>query len=280
MRKLYYRLGMLIGISGSGIGLTGLLRTFKYLPEYYIWRIITYALCIFVGMVVIFVTSWSRRKPRLRYYSKQFQVTVLYLTGTITLLYTENPGGFMLFIIGLMLAYRFSFLYRMTLLWTLIYNWGLILTAAFMYGYRISSVVDSLVFIGFVYLVIYMVYSEYYSFFKKRIKRLNTELDLARQIIPFGPELKKKLRAEGKTKSDFTGKEYEVMVAMCIHEKLTNDELADFLNISTATVKTHLNNIYRKTGIHNRSRLIAVYRDLLLERRKQGPVKILYFSSR
>ena len=267
MRKLYFRLGLLIGFVGVANGLTGLLMALEHQGEFVLNKYIAYVICFSFSAFVIIITLLSTRNPAFRYWSKQFQVTILYIAGTLSVLFSENTGGHILFLLAIMLAFRFSYLHRMTLLFTLIYDWILILTNAWMYGKRPSAVLDEVVFLGFAYLVVYIVYSEYSKFLKKRLGRLNRELDMAKRIIPFGAELRKKLRSEIPADSDLTRKEYEVMVAICVHEKLTNDELADFLGVSIATVKSHLNNIYRKTGIHNRSRLIAVYKDLLFERR-------------
>lgn len=41
---------------------------------------------------------------------------------------------------------------------------------------------------------------------------------------------------------------------------MSNKELAESHHISLSTVKTHLNNIYRKTGLENRKELIAQIR--------------------
>lgn len=55
---------------------------------------------------------------------------------------------------------------------------------------------------------------------------------------------------------NFTQKEQEIFTLMA--EGLSNDEIAKRLYISIHTVKTHLLNIYEKTGIHNRIQLIIL----------------------
>ena len=42
----------------------------------------------------------------------------------------------------------------------------------------------------------------------------------------------------------------------------TNGEIAGRLFVSTPTVKTHVNNLYRKLGVHGRTRAVARARDL------------------
>ncbi len=55
-----------------------------------------------------------------------------------------------------------------------------------------------------------------------------------------------------------TPKEREV-VGMVLND-MTDGEIADALSISRATLKTHIYNIYRKTGVKNRVQLIAFSR--------------------
>ena len=44
-------------------------------------------------------------------------------------------------------------------------------------------------------------------------------------------------------------------VSGLVSRGFTNEEIGDRLDISEPTVKTHLRNIYSKTGIHNRANL-------------------------
>ncbi|GAA3838228.1 hypothetical protein GCM10022206_90460 [Streptomyces chiangmaiensis] len=48
-----------------------------------------------------------------------------------------------------------------------------------------------------------------------------------------------------------TARETEVLVL--IAEGLTNQEIARRLHVSTATVKTHINNLFAKTGLKDRA---------------------------
>lgn len=64
---------------------------------------------------------------------------------------------------------------------------------------------------------------------------------------------------------NFTAKEEEVLDL--IAEGKTNKEIASTLFISTATVKTHVNNIYKKAGLSNRKAAVAYGR-----RQKSNPV--------
>ena len=44
-------------------------------------------------------------------------------------------------------------------------------------------------------------------------------------------------------------------ISYLVSDELTNDQIGEKLNISETTVKTHLRNIYSKTGIHDRTTL-------------------------
>jgi DNA-binding NarL/FixJ family response regulator len=54
-----------------------------------------------------------------------------------------------------------------------------------------------------------------------------------------------------------TKKEKEVLSLVC--NGLSNDQVADKLNVSINTIKMHMQNIYKKTNIRNRSHLLLAY---------------------
>jgi LuxR family transcriptional regulator, maltose regulon positive regulatory protein len=56
--------------------------------------------------------------------------------------------------------------------------------------------------------------------------------------------------------------EREVAVLRCLAEGLTSPQIAQKLFVSTNTVRTHLNNIYGKLGVHNRTQAILKARAL------------------
>jgi len=53
-------------------------------------------------------------------------------------------------------------------------------------------------------------------------------------------------------------------VLQLLHAGLSNREIANALSIAECTVKTHLTNIYRKLGVHNRTRAIAQAKELMV----------------
>ena len=52
---------------------------------------------------------------------------------------------------------------------------------------------------------------------------------------------------------ELSGREREISVLVA--REFTNEQIGEKLNISELTVKTHLRNIYSKTGIHDRANL-------------------------
>lgn len=56
--------------------------------------------------------------------------------------------------------------------------------------------------------------------------------------------------------------ERELEVLRLIQAGLNNQEIAEQLVIATSTVKTHLNNLYGKIGVHSRTQAVAIARDL------------------
>ena len=59
----------------------------------------------------------------------------------------------------------------------------------------------------------------------------------------------------GDIAAELTGREKEICALMV--EGLTNRQIADKLYISEGTVKNYISNIYDKTGIHDRVKLVV-----------------------
>lgn len=60
--------------------------------------------------------------------------------------------------------------------------------------------------------------------------------------------------ASGQPPDGLTGRETEVL--LLIAEGLSNQEIARRLHVSTATVKTHINNLFTKTGLKDRAQAV------------------------
>jgi LuxR family maltose regulon positive regulatory protein len=56
--------------------------------------------------------------------------------------------------------------------------------------------------------------------------------------------------------------ERELEVLRLIQAGYNNQEIAEQLVIAVSTVKTHLNNLYGKFGVHSRTQAVAIARDL------------------
>ena len=91
---------------------------------------------------------------------------------------------------------------------------------------------------------------------------LNSEL-FGSVIDEFLRESEKKLLIKAPDSSqlakmkDISKREMEVMAL--ISESMTNEEIAEKLFLSSKTVKTHIRNIYEKTGIRNRVEAVLLY---------------------
>jgi DNA-binding NarL/FixJ family response regulator len=51
----------------------------------------------------------------------------------------------------------------------------------------------------------------------------------------------------------------EMEVMALVSESMTNEEIAQKLFLSSKTIKTHVRNIFKKTGIHNRVEVALLY---------------------
>ena len=273
LNRFYFKMGIFLGTAVALIGILGFLMRFFIAGDRSPSVAVNYSICTLCGLLVVYTTLRSKKIPRLRYFSRQLQTMLLYIAGTMVLVYSGDLAGLILFIIGLVLAYRYSFMARRMLIITAGYNCVLIMVYARLQSFSPVEVVHELIFIIFSYSILFFIYSDFRLFLNRKINRLSSELDLARRVIPFGGELRKRLESAGSGNVDFTKKEYEVMIALCFYGKVSNEELSEFMSISKATVKTHLHNIYKKTGIHSRSRLITVYKDVFAERRSAERVE-------
>jgi ATP/maltotriose-dependent transcriptional regulator MalT len=74
------------------------------------------------------------------------------------------------------------------------------------------------------------------------------------------PNEKATAKADGRLPEPLRGRETEVLALMAAGE--SNGEIATRLFVSTSTVKTHVNNLYRKLGTSSRTRAVARAREL------------------
>jgi ATP/maltotriose-dependent transcriptional regulator MalT len=74
------------------------------------------------------------------------------------------------------------------------------------------------------------------------------------------PNEKATAKADGRLPEPLSGRETEVLALMAAGE--SNGEIATRLFVSTSTVKTHVNNLYRKLGTSSRTRAVARAREL------------------
>jgi len=66
-------------------------------------------------------------------------------------------------------------------------------------------------------------------------------------------------RPSASESSPLTGREHEIV--MLVAEGLTNAQIAERLWISPGTVRSHLENVFAKLGVHTRTAAVARIRD-------------------
>jgi RNA polymerase sigma factor (sigma-70 family) len=69
-------------------------------------------------------------------------------------------------------------------------------------------------------------------------------------IDPNNPQTKNLRSDIPQVVEPLTNREYDILVLL--QQRLSNKEIAEKLNLSTLTVKTHLKNIYEKLGVKQR----------------------------
>jgi DNA-binding NarL/FixJ family response regulator len=88
---------------------------------------------------------------------------------------------------------------------------------------------------------------------------LKGEFALTKQVVPFLVQLVNRVR-QVSPGSRLTPREEEVLA--CIFQGLRDKEIASRLGIGTATVHSHMHQIFEKLGVHSRGEIIAKYLEL------------------
>ena len=78
--------------------------------------------------------------------------------------------------------------------------------------------------------------------------------------------MRKLQHADATLACELTPREHQI--TSLVSADFSNNEIARWLNLTEATVKTHLHNIYRKARVQNRTALAARYR---ASRQANGP---------
>ena len=101
-----------------------------------------------------------------------------------------------------------------------------------------------------------------------RLRFARIEADPDRRYIPHAPQIRVVLADDAgepdqldaidwkRAAYRYTLTAREVQVARCLWRGYSNREIAQHLGISEATVKRHLANVYEKTGLHSRTKLM------------------------
>ena len=85
---------------------------------------------------------------------------------------------------------------------------------------------------------------------------------MARLLAAFGQEVEGPSPAMESLVEPLTERELEVLCLVVAG--LSNSEIADQLIIATSTVKSHINRIYGKLGVENRTQAVIKAQDLAL----------------
>jgi len=88
---------------------------------------------------------------------------------------------------------------------------------------------------------------------------------VAQKLVWIPPSLQAEITAQWRATNDprLTDRETEIVRLVALGK--TNAEVAERLGITEGTVKTHLNNVFKKLGLRNRAELVhhALHRDLV-----------------
>jgi len=103
---------------------------------------------------------------------------------------------------------------------------------------------------------------------RSRALRLGRELGLRRTLIDSGlaphHALPEKPARQGQLIEPLTDREQEVLALLC--QGLSNREMCDQLVLSNNTLKTHLQNLYAKLGVHSRLQAVRLAQQLNLRK--------------
>ena len=88
---------------------------------------------------------------------------------------------------------------------------------------------------------------------------LKGEFALTKQVVPFLIELIRRVRRVSPG-SHLTPREEEILA--CLFQGMRDKEIAAALGIGTATVHTHMHQLFEKLGVHSRAEIIAKFLEL------------------
>ena len=89
---------------------------------------------------------------------------------------------------------------------------------------------------------------------------LKGEFALGKQVVPFLIQLVQQV-GQVTQEEHFTRREEQILA--CLFEGMQDKEIASALGIGTATVHTHMHQLFEKLGVHSRREIIAKYLALI-----------------
>jgi DNA-binding CsgD family transcriptional regulator len=231
---------------------------------------------ILMGILVISISS--KYFPRIE---PIMQIGILFMVSFFGIMSDYNNFyGIGQIILALILMYKYGYLekrIRMKFFLVSIFFIGSIEFSIFMSNRPEGGVgIEVLIYTAFFIYFLFLVYQDEIEEYISRHKMVSGNVDiLQKERLPLTTRIKK-LEKEKKelderiqyslkvgekvdlNKFDLTKSEINV-VRILINDRKSNKEIADELFVSESTIKTHLNNIYKKVGVKSRGELIGMF---------------------
>jgi DNA-binding CsgD family transcriptional regulator len=224
------------------------------------------ALYIGIGIVLILLStvkrnsiSISRRKRRIEISIKklncliQFYIMILICIFSILADHSDQYNLPMLLMAGLM-GLKYQILGKKTLILFIVFfaamfEFSAAIAGVYMRGFYI------ILFSTFFFGIIIIMYQEDLKRHFDLVKEYRDKLISLEHII-------EKFKGETLDIStiNFTPRELEVLKELCV-TRSTNKELADSMGLKVQTIKTHIRNIFDKSGVDDRYQLIDLFKN-------------------
>ena len=261
-RKIFRTVGFIYGAVGLLVSLLNISTT------YLTGRSLSPANAVYVGIgIILIVLSLTKKEDITLFFGKrrvkisierlsvliQFFIMILLCTWSILDEYNGQYNVPMLLMAGLMgLKYRIlgkNSLIVMVLLFAALFEVSAITSGFYLEGLYI------VLFSAFFFGIVIIMYQE-------DLKRHFDEIeDYHDKLVRLGKVIEKfKGQCVDVSSINFTPRELEVLRAICI-TRATNQELADSMGLKMQTIKTHLRNIFDKSGVDDRYQLIDLFKN-------------------
>ncbi|MDC7227462.1 MAG: LuxR C-terminal-related transcriptional regulator [Spirochaetales bacterium] len=270
--RVQRRVSLISGIIGIAVAITNF--TYFVSAHSVIESFIAPAvsLIVLVSILVLFTAFWDHAVSRI------VQLALVYLMGAVSILDVYNSiAGIGMMLIFAVIAFKYGYFKKHSIVKFIIFLISIYLLTfisvqnhphkkGFMLGF------DAILYTTMFITVLYSVYLDEIKEYSKRAdvaertvneliiqrQKLNDELDnLTNQIINF----EKSTKPLDFEMIKITPREQEVIKVLVVNGGATEKEIAEALNISPETVKTHMKNIRRKLGVDRKTEIIDLCRN-------------------